>query len=586
MNKLFSLLMLFASVITFGQNIEKNWNFSSITTIKGTSLVSSTDAKDVLNLSKGEFNYSVFAKDSLHFSGSYIHQNNLLIFNYKQPKDTVRYYNITQLSDSLLTFSENNVLYNFSSNSQKVISEVAVLKASEEKNSSSEIIPSQGFSIQSLWRGVLGMFSLLLIAFLCSANRKGIDWKIVGLGLVFQLVIAIGVLKVPFVQSIFEFIGKGFVSILGFTRAGSEFLFQGLISDMDTFGFIFAFQILPTIIFFSALTSLLFYLGVIQKVVKGLAWSLSKVLKISGAESLSVAGNIFLGQTEAPLLIKAYLEKMNKSEVLLVMIGGMATVAGAVLAAYIGFLGGDDETLKLFYAKHLLAASVMAAPGAIVISKILYPQTEEIVTDIKVSQDKIGSNILDAIANGTTEGLQLAMNVGAMLLVFVAFIAMINGVLGTFGGFDGINYLGWEFTSLNTIIASSTPFKALCLEFILGYVFAPLMWLIGVAKQDMALMGQLLGIKLAASEFVGYIQLSELKNAANLTHLTYNKSIIMATYMLCGFANFASIGIQIGGIGSLAPGQRKTLSEFGIKALIGGTIAYLMSATIAGMIIG
>ncbi|MCD8443309.1 NupC/NupG family nucleoside CNT transporter [Tenacibaculum finnmarkense] len=586
MNKLFSLLMLFASVITFGQNIEKNWNFSSITTIKGTSLVSPTDAKDVLNLSKGEFNYSVFAKDSLHFSGSYIHQKNLLIFNYKQPKDTVRYYNITQLSDSLLTFSENNVLYNFSSNSQKVISEVAVLKASEEKNSSSEIIPSQGFSIQSLWRGVLGMFSLLLIAFLCSANRKGIDWKIVGLGLVFQLVIAIGVLKVPFVQSIFEFIGKGFVSILGFTRAGSEFLFQGLISDMDTFGFIFAFQILPTIIFFSALTSLLFYLGVIQKVVKGLAWSLSKVLKISGAESLSVAGNIFLGQTEAPLLIKAYLEKMNKSEVLLVMIGGMATVAGAVLAAYIGFLGGDDETLKLFYAKHLLAASVMAAPGAIVISKILYPQTEEIVTDIKVSQDKIGSNILDAIANGTTEGLQLAMNVGAMLLVFVAFIAMINGVLGTFGGFDGINYLGWEFTSLNTIIASSTPFKALCLEFILGYVFAPLMWLIGVAKQDMALMGQLLGIKLAASEFVGYIQLSELKNAANLTHLTYNKSIIMATYMLCGFANFASIGIQIGGIGSLAPGQRKTLSEFGIKALIGGTIASLMSATIAGMIIG
>ncbi|ALU75821.1 Na+ dependent nucleoside transporter [Tenacibaculum dicentrarchi] len=586
MNKLFSLLMLFASVITFGQNIEKNWNFSSITTIKGTSLVSPTDAKDVLNLSKGEFNYSVFAKDSLHFSGSYIHQNNLLIFNYKQPKDTVRYYNITQLSDSLLTFSENNVLYNFSSKPQKVMSEVAVLKASEEKNSSIEIVPSQGFSIQSLWRGVLGMFSLLLIAFLCSANRKGIDWKIVGLGLVFQLVIAIGVLKVPFVQSIFEFIGKGFVSILGFTRAGSEFLFQGLISDMDTFGFIFAFQILPTIIFFSALTSLLFYLGVIQKVVKGLAWSLSKVLKISGAESLSVAGNIFLGQTEAPLLIKAYLEKMNKSEVLLVMIGGMATVAGAVLAAYIGFLGGDDETLKLFYAKHLLAASVMAAPGAIVISKILYPQTEEIVTDIKVSQDKIGSNILDAIGNGTTEGLQLAMNVGAMLLVFVAFIAMINGVLGTFGGFDGINYLGWEFTSLNTIIASSTPFKALCLEFILGYVFAPLMWLIGVAKQDMALMGQLLGIKLAASEFVGYIQLSELKNAANLTHLTYNKSIIMATYMLCGFANFASIGIQIGGIGSLAPGQRKTLSEFGIKALIGGTIASLMSATIAGMIIG
>ncbi len=604
MKRLFTLLMLCASVLTFGQSIEKNWNFSSITTIKGTSLASPADTKDVLNLSKGEFNYLIINKDNLQASGNYIHQNNLLIFKYKEPKDTVRYYNIIQLTDSVLTISEQNILYNFTSNPQEtsqetlqeIIAEVAVLKVSEDNQgnqdnetdtiNTAKIKPSQGFSMQSLWRGLLGMISLVLIAFLFSANRKGIDWKIVGLGLAFQLIIAIGVLKVPFVQAIFEFIGKGFVSILGFTQAGSEFLFQGLISDMDTFGFIFAFQILPTIIFFSALTSLLFYLGVIQKVVKALAWSLSKVLKISGAESLSVAGNIFLGQTEAPLLIKAYLEKMNKSEMLLVMIGGMATVAGAVLAAYIGFLGGDDETLKLFYAKHLLAASVMAAPGAIVISKILYPQTEEIVTDIKVSQDKIGSNILDAIANGTTEGLQLAMNVGAMLLVFVAFIALINGVLGGLGDFNGISYLGWEFTSLNTIIEKSTAYTALSLEFILGYIFAPLMWLIGVAREDMALMGQLLGIKLAASEFVGYIQLSELKDVANTTHLTYNKSIIMATYMLCGFANFASIGIQIGGIGSLAPGQRKTLSEFGMKALIGGTVASLMSATIAGMIIG
>ncbi|MGA1227433.1 MAG: NupC/NupG family nucleoside CNT transporter, partial [Tamlana sp.] len=341
-------------------------------------------------------------------------------------------------------------------------------------------------------------------------------------------------------------------------------------------GFIFAFQVLPTIIFFSALTSVLFYLGIIQKVVKAMAWLLSKALKISGAESLSVAGNIFLGQTEAPLLIKAYLEKMNKSEMLLVMIGGMATVAGAVLAAYIGFLGGDDPALRLFYAKHLLAASVMAAPGAIVISKILYPQTESINTDVKVSQEKIGSNFLDAIANGTTEGLKLAVNVGAMLLVFVAFIAMFNGILGWVG----------DISNLNTWIASNTTYESLSLELILGYVFAPLMWLIGVAKEDMALMGQLLGIKLAASEFIGYIQLADLKNVGNTIHLTYEKSIIIATYMLCGFANFASIGIQIGGIGSLAPGQRKTLSKFGMKALIGGTIASLISATIAGMIIG
>jgi len=439
-----------------------------------------------------------------------------------------------------------------------------------------EILPSQGFSIRSLWRGVLGMVALILIAFFFSANKKAIDWKKVAIGLSIQLLIAVGVLKIEFIQSIFEFVGEVFIEILAYTKAGSEFLFAGIVGDMNKFGYIFAFQVLPTIIFFSALTSLLFYLGIIQKVVKILAIGLSKFLGISGMESLSVAGNIFLGQTEAPLLIKAYLEKMNKSEMLLVMIGGMATVAGAVLAAYIGFLGGGDKALELVFAKHLLAASVMAAPGAIVISKILYPQTEKVNTDVRVSQEIIGSNILDAIANGTTEGLRLAVNVGAMLLVFVALIAMLNGILGWVG----------DITTLNTIIAENSAYKVLSLEFILGSIFAPLMWLIGVPTQDISMMGQLLGIKLAASEFVGYIQLAELKNVANATHLTFNKSIIMATYMLCGFANFASIGIQIGGIGSLAPGQRKVLSEFGMKALIGGTIASLMSATIAGMIIG
>jgi CNT family concentrative nucleoside transporter len=439
-----------------------------------------------------------------------------------------------------------------------------------------EILPSQGFSLRSLWRGVLGMVALILIAFFFSANKKAIDWKKVAIGLSIQLLIAVGVLKIEFIQSIFEFIGEVFIEILAYTKAGSEFLFAGIVGDMNKFGYIFAFQVLPTIIFFSALTSLLFYLGIIQKVVKILAIGLSKFLGISGTESLSVAGNIFLGQTEAPLLIKAYLEKMNKSEMLLVMVGGMATVAGAVLAAYIGFLGGGDKALELVFAKHLLAASVMAAPGAIVISKILYPQTEKVNADVRVSQETIGSNILDAIANGTTQGLRLAVNVGAMLLVFVAIIAMLNGILGWVG----------DITTLNTIIAENSAYKLLSLEFILGSIFAPLMWLIGVPTQDISMMGQLLGIKLAASEFVGYIQLAELKNVANATHLTFNKSIIMATYMLCGFANFASIGIQIGGIGSLAPGQRKVLSEFGMKALIGGTIASLMSATIAGMIIG
>ncbi|OQD43822.1 NupC/NupG family nucleoside CNT transporter [Croceivirga radicis] len=441
---------------------------------------------------------------------------------------------------------------------------------------SADLVPNQGFTLKTLLRGILGMAALVLIAFLFSANRRAINWKTTAIGLGIQLLIAIGVLKVKFVQVIFETIGSVFVSILDFTRAGSQFLFEGLVVDMDTFGYIFAFQVLPTIIFFSALTSVLFYLGIIQKVVKGLAWLLTKSLGISGAESLSIAGNIFLGQTEAPLLIKAYLEKMNRSEILLVMVGGMATVAGAVLAAYIGFLGGDDPELRLIFAKHLLAASVMAAPGAIVISKILYPQTETINTDVQVSQDRIGANFLDAIANGTTEGLKLAVNVGAMLLVFVAFIAMINGILGGVG----------EYTTFNTWISANTPYDSFSLEAILGTVFAPLMWLIGVNNEDVMLMGQLLGIKLAASEFIGYIQLAELKNVANSAHFTYNKSVIMATYMLCGFANFASIGIQIGGIGSLAPGQRKTLSEFGMKAVLGGSLASLLSATIAGMILG
>jgi len=438
-----------------------------------------------------------------------------------------------------------------------------------------EIILSQGFSLESILRGIIGMISLVFIAYLFSSNKKAINWKTTFLGLTSQLILAVLILRVEFVQSIFEFFGKIFVKTLDFTMEGSKFLLGDMV-NVESFGYVFLFQVLPTIIFFSALTSVLFYLGIIQKVVKILALSLSKLLNISGAESLSVAGNIFLGQTEAPLMIKAYLEKMNKSEILLVMIGGMATVAGGVLAAYIGFLGGEDEVLKLYYAKHLLTASVMAAPGAIVISKILFPQVETINKDVSVSQDKIGSNLLDAIANGTTEGLKLAANVGAMLLVFIAFIAMINF------GFEKIGAI----TNINDWINNNTTYNFLSIEFILGYTLSPIMWIIGVAKEDMALMGQLLGIKLAASEFIGYMQLAELKDISNVIHLQYEKSILMATYMLCGFANFASIGIQIGGIGSLAPNQRTNLSKFGMIAVLGGTLASLLSATIAGMIIG
>ena len=438
-----------------------------------------------------------------------------------------------------------------------------------------DIIPSNGFTLEGFLRGLLGISFLILTTYLLSSNKKAINWKTASTGLLLQLILAVGVLKISWVKMIFESAGKVFVKILDFTMEGTKFLFGDLVSA-ENFGNVFIFSILPTVIFFAALTSILFYLGIIQKIVRVMALLLSKLLGVSGPESLSVAGNIFLGQTESPLMIKAYLEKMSKSEILLVMIGGMATVAGGVLAAYIGFLGGDDPELKVYYAKHLLTASVMAAPGAIVISKILYPETEKIDSNVEVSQDKIGSNFLDAISIGTSEGLKLAANIAAMLLVFIAFIALINYILSGFG----------ELTNLNDWISDRTVYSELSLELILGYIFAPVMWLIGVAKEDVTLMGQLLGIKLAASEFIGYIQLSDLKDATNLIHLNYQKSIIIATHMLCGFANFASIGIQIGGIGALEPKQRKNLSKFGFKALIGGTLASLLSATIAGMIIG
>lgn len=430
------------------------------------------------------------------------------------------------------------------------------------------------FSFISLLRGLLGMVVIIGIAFAFSANRKAISWKIVGIGLSIQIALAILILLFPPAQMLFEFIGKIFVKVLDFSKAGTDFLFPGFL-DTSKFGFVFAFQVLPTIIFFSALTSLLFYAGIIQKVVWALAWLMTKAMKLSGAESLSVAGNIFLGQTESPLMIKAYLEKMNKSEILLVMTGGMATLAGGVLAAYISFLGGDDPVQRLMFAKHLLAASIMAAPGAVVVAKILVPQTELIDTNVEVPKEKIGSNVLDAVSNGTTEGLKLAANVAAMLLVFIAFIAMFNFIVQKIG----------DWTSLNGIISSATggTYTKLSLEFILGYAFAPIMWLIGVCKEDITLLGRLLGEKLIMTEFIGYVSLAELKSIGAFAQ---EKSIIMATYMLCGFANFASIGIQIGGIGSLAPGQRVLLSRYGMRALLGGTLAALISATIVGVILG
>jgi CNT family concentrative nucleoside transporter len=440
------------------------------------------------------------------------------------------------------------------------------------------IIPARQefrFSLGNILRGLLGIAVILLISWLLSDNRRKVSWKVVGVGLAAQILLAVGVLQVPFVQHFFEFGGKLFVKVLDFTKAGTEFLFESMASGtieppLQTF----AITILPTIIFFSALSSVLFYFGIIQKVVWVLAWLMTRGLKLSGAESLAVAGNIFLGQTESPLMIKAYLEKMSRSEMFLVMSAGMATLAGGVLAVYINFLGGDDPVQRLQFAKHLLAASVMAAPGVVIISKILVPPEGKVSQDVKISQEKIGRNVLDAINNGTYEGLKLAVNVAAMLLVFIAFIAMINYIFIKVGGWTHLN--GWVAE------ISSGRYHELSLQFILGYSLSPLMWLIGVSSQDITLVGSLLGEKLIMTEFVGYISLSEMKEAGRFAD---PKSIIMATYMLCGFANFASVGIQIGGIGAIAPGQRQVLTRYGMKALIAGTLASLLSATIVGVIL-
>ena len=437
------------------------------------------------------------------------------------------------------------------------------------------LLSHEGVSVLSIGRGLMGMLLLIGLAFAFSTNRKQIAWKTVILGLLAQFVIALGVLKVDFFKQLFEGLGGFFINILTYTRAGSEMLL-GSFADVDRYGFIFVFQALPVIIFFSALTSVLYYFGIIQRIVKVLAWGLTRLLKISGTESLAVAANIFMGQTEAPLLIKAYLKRMTRSELFLVMVGGMATVAGSVLGAYISFLGGSDPEQQLYFAQNLLAASVMAAPGAVVIAKIIYPQTEPISSEISIPREEIGSNFLTAISNGTSEGVRMAVNVAAMLLVFIALIALGNGILEAIG--QGIGLNAW--------IAEHTIYDALSVECILGYLFAPFMWILGVAYEDITLMGQLIGIKLVASEFVAYTQLADLQNMGSALHFQYQKSVVMATYMLCGFANFASIGIQIGGIGIIAPSKRQMLTELGLRAMIGGTLVSLLSATMAGMILG
>lgn len=427
--------------------------------------------------------------------------------------------------------------------------------------------------MESVVRGILGLTILVFVLFLLSQRRKSISWKLISTAILMQFLFAVAILKIPFVAGIFETLSGFFVIVLGFTKQGTSFVFGNLI-NVDNIGFIFAFQILPTIIFFSALTSLFFYLGILQRVVFAMSWLLSKFLKISGAENLSATANIFLGQTEAPLLIKPYLEKMTKSEILCVMIGGMASSAGGVLAAYVGFLGEGNPEQQLFFAKHLLAASVMAAPATIAVSKLLMPQDEEVSETIQISEERFGTNIIEAVSIGTEDGLKLAFNVGSMLIVFIAMIAMLNYALTDIIG---------HYTGLNSVIQNLTDnqYHGFSLQFVLGYIFSPVVWLLGIAKADMVHIGQLLGEKIVLNEFVAYMSLGKMKTQGLLED---PKSIVMATYILSGFANISSIGIQVGGIGSLAPSRKGQLAQLGFKALIGGMICSLMTATIVGML--
>jgi len=430
--------------------------------------------------------------------------------------------------------------------------------------------PELSFNLESILRGILGLAFLIGISWLFSANRKKIDWPLIVKGMILQGIIAILVLKVPAIAGGFGWLSERFVELIGYTDSGVDFLFgQFGLGTVQAPLLTFAIKVLPTIIFFSALVSLFYYWGVLQKIVFVFAWVMKKFMRLSGAESLAAAGNVFLGQTEAPLLVKPYLLGMTKSEIMCLMTGGMATIAGGVLAAYVNFLGGDDPVQQAFFAKHLLTASIISAPAAIVAAKILVPETEPINEDLKISKEKIGTNALEAISNGTTDGLKLAVNVGAMLLVFIALMALANGIL------DGIG----NTTGINSMIAEGGIYSGLSFEFILGYIGRPIVWLMGVDWADSIYVGELLGTKTVLNEFVAYPRLGEMKQAGMLSE----KSVIMSTYMLCGFANFASIGIQIGGIGALIPSRKGLLSKLGVQALIGGTVACLMTAVIVGM---
>lgn len=561
MKHLLPIVFLLLSLATNAEQLPTAYRFQSITK-NDSALLPVTETDSLLLNTDGSFTYFLAAKNNLLAKGTYqMGPTGVLHLHYQTPTDTVRHYQTSWVGDSLLVLEENGVKYSF-----------LVQQPTEPKHLTN---PEELSLVAKLVRGILGITFLVAIGFLISKKRKHINWMLIGKGLALQLVFAYGILHISFIQRGFDAASKFVVRLLSFTEEGSKFLFGGLITDTTSFGYIFAFQVLPTVIFFSALTSLLFYFGILQKVVYAMAWFMKRTMKLSGAESLSAAGNIFLGQTESPLLIKPYLEKMTMSELLCVMTGGMATIAGGVLAAYIGFLGNGDPLLEVFFAKHLLAASVMSAPAAIVSAKLLWPETHEVNDHMEIDRGKLGGNALEAVSNGTTDGLKLAVNVGAMLLAFIALVALFNFMLK-----DGIGAI----TGINPFIAEFThgQYDGLSFEFILGYGLAPITWLMGVANEDILMVGQLLGEKTILNEFVAYVSLDEMKDAGAFAS---ERSIIIATYILCGFANFASIGIQIGGIGALAPSRRTDLSKLGVRALIAGTMASLFTAVIVGMMI-
>lgn len=412
--------------------------------------------------------------------------------------------------------------------------------------------------------GIFGLAVLLSIALGFSTNRKEIDWKLVAAGVSLQLLFAIIVIIVPGGRQFFDILSGIFVRIISFSIDGATFIF-GSLADPSNLGFIFAFQVLPTIIFFAALMGVLYHIGFMQKVVAGMAWVMLKIMRISGAESLSVAANVFVGQTEAPLVVRPYISRMTESELFTMMVGGMATIAGGVLAAYITMLGGADEAVRIFYAKHLLAASIMAAPATVVIAKILKPETEESLTrgEVKLHVEKTATNIIEAAANGAADGWRLALNVGAMLLAFIALIAMIDYPLNSFGELIGFENLSGRELSLSTL---------------LGFLLSPLAWVIGVPWQDAVTVGGLIGEKVVTNEFVAYAHLKEIQGSMS------PKAVLISTYALCGFANFSSIAIQIGGIGGLAPDRKSDIARLGLRAVLGGTLATMMTATIAGVL--